>query len=407
MDKKKVFEYLSNRGLIAQTIFPDELKDLVNNKKIKFYIGFDPTADSLHIGHLLTLRVAHILQKHGHQPYVILGGGTGYIGDPTGRTDMRKMLSTNDINGYVTNFQKQIKQFLDFSGENKAIILNNADWLLNLKWIDILRQIGQHISVNKMLSTDAYKSRWERGLTFLELNYMVMQGYDFLYLNQNYDVALQLGGNDQWSNIIAGVDLIRRIELKTAYGMTLTLLTKSDGTKIGKTASGALWLDPNKTSPYSFYQYWINVDDKELKKLFLMLTDFEEEEINQIVNKCGKDIVETKQLLAYTLTKMVHGKNAADNAKEKSIAAFSDNNIDNMPTITVNLEDYSIANLLVESQLAKSKSEARRLILAGGISINNTRITDPQSILAADLVSTKYFVLHKGKKQHIKVVLKD
>lgn len=406
-NKKNIFDYLVSRGLVAQTVFPDELKNLLINEKINFYVGFDPTAESLHIGHLLILRVAHLLQMCGHKPYLVLGGGTGHIGDPSGRTEMRKMLIPTDINNYVNAFQKQMQNFLNFSSENKPIFLNNANWLLDLKWIDLLRCIGQHISVNKMLSTDAYKTRWERGLSFLELNYMVMQGYDFLYLNEKYNVVLQLGGSDQWSNILAGIDLIRRIKQQTAYGLTLTLLTKSDGTKMGKTASGALWLDPNKTSPYNFYQYWINVDDEDLKKLFLMLTDLEEEEIDIFVSKTGKDILEAKHLLAYLLTKMVHGETAANIAKSESLAAFVNNDVNSMPSISISLKDHSIANLLVETKLATSKSEARRLISSNGISINDSKVTDPLGCLPDDLLSKKTFVIHKGKKQHLKIILKD
>ncbi|WP_027123794.1 tyrosine--tRNA ligase [Mycoplasmoides pirum] len=407
MNKKHILDFLEERGLIAQTVFYEELKELLSKEKINFYIGFDPTADSLHVGHLLMLRVAKLLQEYGHKPFLILGGGTGHIGDPSGRTDMRQMLDTDNINEYVNKFKNQIEKFLNFDSENKAIFLNNASWLLELKWVEILREVGQHISVNKMLSTDAYKNRWENGLSFLELNYMVMQGYDFLYLNRNHNVVLQLGGSDQWSNILSGIDLIRRLEKKTAYGLTLTLLTNSDGKKMGKTSNGALWLNPNKTSPYDFYQYWINVDDRDLEKLFLLLTNLDKKEIEFLINKKGKEIIESKHRLAYLITELVHGNDAAEDAKKKSLAAFIDNDVNNMPEISIKLLDKSIASLLVDIKFCTSKSEAKRLINSKAIYINETIIQNPLELLHDEWINNKFFIVHKGKKQHIKVILKD
>lgn len=407
MKKKNIFNYLQSRGYIAQTIYPEELKNLLNNQKINFYIGFDPTADSLHIGHFLMLQVAKILQNVGHKPFLVIGGGTAHIGDPSGRTDMRKMLDTNTIELFQEKFKQQISKFLSFSGENSAVFLNNADWLLSLKWIEFMRQIASYISVNKMLSTDAYKSRWENGLSFLELNYMVMQGYDFLYLNRNKNVCLQIGGSDQWSNIIFGVDLIRRLEKKIAFGLTIPLLTKQDGTKMGKTASGALWMDEEKTSSYEFYQYWINVDDNEVKKLFLLLTDLTDKEINELTNKKGKEMISVKQRLAYEITAKIHGKQKALEAQKLSFAAFVTKDVQNMPSCNVSLSpDKTLATLLVSIKIAKSKTEARRLIISNSISINNKKITDPFYVIPDSFIKEKSFVIYKGKKHCIRIILK-
>ncbi|WP_027120180.1 tyrosine--tRNA ligase [[Mycoplasma] testudinis] len=403
--KKNVLKYLQQRGLIAQTIYPEKLEKALMNESINFYIGFDPTADSLHVGHLLMLTIAKHLQAAGHKPFLILGGGTGHVGDPSGRTDMRKMMTKEIILQNCAKMQKQMERFISFKGKNAATFFNNADWLLDLKWIELLRLVGTQMSVNKMLATDAYKARWENGLSFLELNYMVMQAYDFLFLNQKHNVTLQLGGNDQWANIIAGVDLIRRIEQKEVFGMTVTLLTKTDGTKMGKTASGALWLDPNKTSPYDFYQYWININDADVFHFFKLLTDTPESELTKIKKLKGKQLIEAKHLLAFTLTSIVHGTKAAELAKKQALAAFS-NDISNMPEKDLELatlDDLSVASLLVAIGFAKSKSEARRLITAGGITLNDTKVSDQLLNLDKNIIKAKSVVVHKGKKQHLKV----
>lgn len=401
--RDNIFKYLSTRGLVAQTVFEDELSQALSKEQISFYIGIDPTADSLHIGHFLMLHVAKLLQKAGHKPYLILGGGTGHVGDPSGRADMRQMMSSDKIASNVKNFEKQIAKFLSFDGPNGAVFINNADWLLQLKWIDLLREVGALISVNKMLATDAYKARWANGLSFLELNYMVMQAYDFLHLNRKFNVMLQIGGNDQWSNILAGVDLIRRLERKTANGLTVPLLTKSDGTKMGKTSSGALWLDENKTPVYDFYQYWINVDDRDVHKLFMLLTELPEEQINKLTNCSGKELVLAKKELAYILTKTVHGADKAELAKMQATAAFAGNDDANMPQKKLQLADKFVSTLLVEAGAAASKSEARRLITAGGILLNDVKVTDPLEKIPDDMLKTGHFILHKGKKFHLKV----
>lgn len=390
---------------MAQTIFHDELQKELENKALNFYIGFDPTADSLHIGHFVMLQIAKHLQKSGHKPFFILGDGTGLVGDPSGRSDMRKMLNPEEIKLNVIKMQKQMARFVKFSGKNSAQFLFNSKWLLKLKWVEILREVGANISVNKMLATDAYKARWENGLSFLELNYMIMQAYDFLYLNRHENVVLQIGGNDQWSNIIAGVDLIRRLEKKTAFGLTATLLTKADGTKMGKTSNGALWLDSKKTSVYDFFQYWININDEDVKRCFLLLTDLEKDEIEKLVNKKGLEMINSKRKLAYTLTSMVHGKAEAELAQKQSLAAFS-NDISNMPEIKIKWpinNDKSVVSLLVESKIALSKSEARRLIADGGITLNEIKIKKFLENVDPKIIKNKKVIIHKGKKKHILV----
>lgn len=405
MKNKNLLKYLEDRGLVAQTIFHDELRKELENKVLNFYIGFDPTADSLHIGHFVMLQIAKHLQEAGHRPFFILGDGTGLIGDPSGRSDMRKMLTPKEIKSNVIKMQKQVECFVKFSGKNSAQFLFNSNWLLKLKWVEILREVGVNISVNKMLSTDAYKTRWENGLSFLELNYMVMQAYDFLYLNRYKNVALQIGGNDQWSNIIAGVDLIRRLEKKTAFGLTATLLTKADGTKMGKTSNGALWLDSNKTSVYDFFQYWININDEDVRQCFLLLTDFDKDEIEKLTSKKGLEMINAKKKLAYTLTSMVHGKNEADIAQKQALAAFS-NDVSNMPEIKIKWpinNDKSVVSLLVESKIALSKSEARRLISDGGITFDKTKIKNISENVDSKIIKNKKVIIHKGKKKHILV----
>lgn len=400
-----VFQELQSRGLIAQTIFPEELERKLTTQSIKFYVGFDPTADSLHIGHMLMLIVANKLQQAGHQPIFILGGGTGLVGDPSGRTEMRKMLTEQTIAQNCAKMQKQMANFISFSSKNAALFMNNAQWLVSLKWVELLRLVGANMSVNKMLATDAYKSRWESGLTFLELNYMVMQAYDFYFLNKNYDVSLQIGGNDQWANIIAGVDLIRRLEQKESYGITVTLLTKADGTKMGKTAAGALWLDPTKTSVYDFYQYWININDADVYHFFKLLTDEPLTKLTAIKKLKGKELIAAKHELALILTSKVHGVKAATIAKNQAIAAFS-NDDENMPEKALSLTDLgdqSVVSLLIAVGLCPSKSAAKRLINDGGVVINGTKVVDVNAMLDKKVLQAKTFVLHKGKKQHWKI----
>ena len=400
-----VFQELQSRGLIAQIIFPEELERKLTTQSIKFYIGFDPTADSLHIGHMLMLIVANKLQQAGHQPIFILGGGTGLVGDPSGRTEMRKMLSEQTIAQNCAKMQKQMSRFISFSSKNAAIFMNNAQWLVNLKWVELLRLVGANMSVNKMLATDAYKSRWESGLTFLELNYMVMQAYDFYFLNKHHDVSLQIGGNDQWANIIAGVDLIRRLEQKESYGITVTLLTKADGTKMGKTATGALWLDPTKTSVYDFYQYWININDADVYHFFKLLTDEPLTKLTAIKKLKGKELIAAKHELALILTSKVHGVKGATIAKNQAIAAFS-NDDKNMPEKALSLTDLgdqSVVSLLIAVGLCPSKSAAKRLINDGGVVINDTKVVDVNAMLDKKVLQAKTFVLHKGKKQHWKI----
>lgn len=407
MTKKvnNVFQELQSRGLIAQTIFPEELEHKLTTQSIKFYVGFDPTADSLHIGHMLMLIVANKLQQAGHQPIFILGGGTGLVGDPSGRTEMRKMLTEQTIAQNCAKMQKQMSRFISFSSKNAALFMNNAQWLVNLKWVELLRLVGANMSVNKMLATDAYKTRWESGLTFLELNYMVMQAYDFYFLNKHHDVSLQIGGNDQWANIIAGVDLIRRLEKKESYGITVTLLTKADGTKMGKTAAGALWLDPVKTSVYDFYQYWININDADVYHFFKLLTDEPLTKLTAIKKLKGKELIAAKHELALILTSKVHGVNAATIAKNQAIAAFS-NDDKNMPEKILGLTDLgdqSVVSLLIAVGLCPSKSAAKRLINDGGVVINDAKVVDVNAMLDKKVLQAKTFVLHKGKKQHWKI----
>lgn len=407
---KNVFDFLMERGYIFQHTDVEKLKNELE-KNLSFYIGFDPTADSLHIGHFLTLMVIRHLQKYGNKPILIVGGGTGFVGDPSGRNDMRQMIDKKIIEHNCECFKKQMSRFIKFEGENAAIIKNNADWLLKLNWIEFLREFGACFTVNKMLTAEAFKTRFqqEQGLTFLEFNYMLMQAYDYYYLNKEYNVTLQIGGSDQWSNIIAGADLIRRKTGKDVNILTLNLLTKSDGTKMGKTSTGAIWLDENKTSPYNFYQFWLNIDDADVKKMFLLLTEIEKEEIEKICNVSGKDIVNAKKRLAFEVTKIIHGNEKANLAVEQSEAAF--NNIgNNMPTFVLKEEtissDDSISNILVLLKLSPSKSESRRLIQSNAISINEIKIIDVNTKLKDLNISDNSFVIHKGKKNRLKVIFK-
>lgn len=407
-----VFEELKSRGLIAQMTNEEKIKDLLNNNKINFYIGFDPTADSLHVGHFVQIMVMSHMQKAGHIPIALFGGGTGMIGDPSGKSDMRKMLTRETINHNIECFKKQMSRLIDFSN-NKAIMVNNSDWLSDLNYINFLRDIGICFSVNRMLSFECYKQRLEKGLSFFELNYMLMQSYDFLVLNRKYNCILELGGDDQWSNIIGGVELIRKKDSKEAYGMTFTLLTTSEGKKMGKTESGAVWLDSEKTSPYEFYQYWRNVDDADVVNCLKILTFLPLGEIDELAKLKGSEINKAKEILAYEVTKLIHGEEEATKAQETAKALFtSKTDIDNMPSTQIDRTIFdsnkiSIIDLLVNLKLVPSKGEARRLINQGGISINGEKVlTISESVTLEQFANKGYIIIKKGKKVYHKVTIK-
>ena len=407
-----VFEELKSRGLIAQMTNEEKIKDLLNNNKINFYIGFDPTADSLHVGHFVQIMVMSHMQKAGHIPIALFGGGTGMIGDPSGKSDMRKMLTRETINHNIECFKKQMSRLIDFSN-NKAIMVNNSDWLSDLNYINFLRDIGICFSVNRMLSFECYKQRLEKGLSFFELNYMLMQSYDFLVLNRKYNCILELGGDDQWSNIIGGVELIRKKDSKEAYGMTFTLLTTSEGKKMGKTESGAVWLDSEKTSPYEFYQYWRNVDDADVVNCLKILTFLPLGEIDELAKLKGSEINKAKEILAYEVTKLIHGEEEATKAQETAKALFtSETDTDNMPSTQIDRTIFdsnkiSIIDLLVNLKLVPSKGEARRLINQGGISINGEKVlTISESVTLEQFANKGYIIIKKGKKVYHKVTIK-
>lgn len=393
---KNVMDILRERGFIKQTVYEEDLYKLLGEKSVTFYIGFDPTADSLHVGHFVQLMAMAHMQRAGHKPIALIGGGTAMVGDPSGRTDMRSMMTKETIAHNCECFKKQMERFVDFS-DGKALMVNNADWLLNLNYVDFLREIGTHFSVNKMLTAECFKKRLEKGLSFLEFNYMLMQGYDFLVLYQKYGCLLELGGDDQWSNMLAGADLIRRKEQKDAFAMTFSLLTTSEGTKMGKTAKGAVWLDAEKTTPYEFFQYWRNVADADVEKCLKLLTFVDIEEIKELCKYNDERINQAKVRLAYEVTALVHGKEVADTVKAQVEAAFS-NNADNMQSKEVVSDN--IIDCLVEVGFAKSKGEARRLIEGGGVSVDDTKVS------GFDVVLPTEFILHKGKKAHLKVVRK-
>ena len=397
MEKKNVMDILRARGFIKQTVYEEELYELLGKESVLFYIGFDPTADSLHIGHFMQLIAMKHMQDAGHKPIILIGGGTAMVGDPSGRTDMRSMMTKETIAHHVECFKAQMSRFITFEGENGAIVVNNADWLLNLNYVDFLRDIGAHFSVNKMLTAECYRARMEKGLTFLEFNYMLMQAYDFLVLNQKYNCQLELGGDDQWSNILAGADLIRRKERKSAFAMTFTLLTTSEGKKMGKTQKGAVWLDENKTSPYEFYQYWRNTADSDVEKCLKLLTFLPLEEIAELTKYQDERMNAAKERLAFELTKLVHGEERAVSAQNQARAAFGGG--DGMPEKTVFGENLTLLHVLLETGLVTSNGEARRLVAQGGVSVNEERVSDVNMIVPAN-----DFVLHKGKKVHIKVV---
>ncbi len=406
-----VFDELKARGLIAQLTDEEEIKSLVNNGKATFYIGFDPTADSLHVGHFMALCLMKRLQMAGNKPVVLIGGGTGMIGDPSGRSDMRKVLTKEDIQHNCDCFKKQMSRFIDFS-EGKAIMVNNADWLLNLNYVELLREVGACFSVNNMLRAECYKQRMANGLSFLEFNYMIMQSYDFYYLYQHYGCNMQFGGDDQWSNMLGGTELIRRKLGKDAYAMTITLLLNSEGKKMGKTASGAVWLDPEKTSPYDFYQYWRNVGDADVLKCIRMLTFLPIEEIEKMSDWEGSKLNEAKDILAYELTSLVHGKEEADKAREASKALFSGGgNLDNMPTAELNAGDFSegsitLINILSKAKLVSSNSEGRRAIEQGGVTVNGEKITDVKKTYTSEEINKEDFIVKRGKKNFAKIIVK-
>ena len=404
-----IYDELVARGLIAQVTDEKEIKELINNGKATFYIGFDPTADSLHVGHFMALCLMKRLQMAGNKPIVLIGGGTAQIGDPSGRTDMRQMMTTETINHNVECFKKQMSRFIDF-GEGKAIMVNNADWLMDLNYVDVLREVGAHFSVNRMLTAECYKQRMEKGLSFLEFNYMIMQSYDFYTLFQKYGCNMEFGGDDQWSNMLGGTELIRRKLGKDAYAMTINLLLNSEGKKMGKTQSGAVWLDPNKTTPFEFFQYWRNVSDADVLKCIRMLTFLPLEEIDKMESWEGAQLNEAKEILAFELTKLVHGEEEATKAKEASHALFAGGaNNANMPTVTVTAEDFpdgelDIISVLVKAGLCDSRGDGRRNIQQGGVSVNDEKVTDISTKYTLDDFKGEGLIIRRGKKKFAKVM---
>ena len=404
-----IYDELVARGLIAQVTDEEEIKELINNGKATFYIGFDPTADSLHVGHFMALCLMKRLQMAGNKPIVLIGGGTAQIGDPSGRTDMRQMMTTETINHNVECFKKQMSRFIDF-GEGKAIMVNNADWLMDLNYVDVLREVGAHFSVNRMLTAECYKQRMEKGLSFLEFNYMIMQSYDFYTLFQKYGCNMEFGGDDQWSNMLGGTELIRRKLGKDAYAMTINLLLNSEGKKMGKTQSGAVWLDPNKTTPFEFFQYWRNVSDADVLKCIRMLTFLPLEEIDKMESWEGAQLNEAKEILAFELTKLVHGEEEATKAKEASHALFAGgSNNTNMPTVTVTAEDFpdgelDIISVLVKAGLCESRGDGRRNIQQGGVSVNDEKVTDISTKYTLDDFKGEGLIIRRGKKKFAKVI---
>ena len=405
-----VYDELVARGLIAQVTDEEEIKELINNGKATFYIGFDPTADSLHVGHFMALCLMKRLQMAGNKPIALIGGGTAMIGDPSGRTDMRQMMTKETINHNCECFKKQMSRFIDFS-DGKALMVNNADWLLGLNYVEVLRDIGPHFSVNRMLSAECYKQRMERGLSFLEFNYMIMQSYDFYELFQRYGCNMQFGGDDQWSNMLGGTELIRRKLGKDAHAMTITLLLNSEGKKMGKTQSGAVWLDPNKTSPFEFYQYWRNVADADVLKCLRMLTFLPLEQIDEMDKWEGSQLNIAKEILAYELTKLVHGEEEAEKAQAAAKALFSSGNAANMPTYELTEDDFNgdeidILSILQKSGLAPSRSEARRNVEQGGVSVDGNQVKDIKAVFTKDQLAGEGMVVKRGKKNFKKIVLK-
>ena len=403
-----VYDILKERGLIAQVTHEEEVRNLLENEKVTFYIGFDPTADSLHVGHFLQMVVMKHMQDAGHRPIALVGGGTGHVGDPSGRTDMRSMMTKETIDYNCEKFKEQLSRVIDFS-DGKAIMVNNADWLLDLNYIEFLRDIGACFSVNAMLTAECFKQRLEKGLSFLEFNYMLMQSYDFLMLNRKYDCKLELGGDDQWSNILGGIRLCRKKDQKQTYGMTFTLLTNSEGKKMGKTQSGALWLDPQKTSPYDFYQYWVNVDDADVIKCLKLLTFLPLDEINKMAEYKDAEINKAKRVLAYEVTKLVHGEEEATKAQEAAMALFGGgSNNENMPSTEITSDDLgkTILDIMLIAGLIPSKGEGRRLVQQGGVSVDGEKVTDFNMPVEKELFKDNEIIIKKGKKVFHKIVLK-
>ncbi|WP_346877851.1 tyrosine--tRNA ligase [Clostridium sp. UBA5712] len=408
MENYNVYDVLKERGFLKQLTHEEEMKEIFAKEKVTFYIGFDPTADSLHIGHFIAMMFMSHMQKAGHRPIALVGGGTAMIGDPSGRTDMRKMLTKEEIDHNISCIKGQLSRLIDFS-DDKAILENNADWLLDLNYVDFIRNIGSHFSVNRMLTAECFKQRLEKGLSFLEFNYMLMQGYDFYVLNKKYDCTMELGGDDQWSNILAGMELIRRKEGKSAYGMTCSLLTNSEGNKMGKTANGAVWLDPNKTSPFEFYQYWRNIDDADVEKCLCLLTFVPMDEVRRLSALEGAEINEAKKVLAYEVTKLIHGEEEAEGAKKAAEALFSGGvDMSNVPTVEIaeDMKSALILDIIAQTGIVPSKKEGRRLIEQGGLTINDIKIEDVNEIFNESyLEKDGYALIKRGKKKFYKLVI--
>ena len=398
-----IIKELEDRGYIEQLTHEKEMRELFQKESVRFYIGIDPTANSMHIGHFVALMVAARLQKAGHRPIILMGGGTAAIGDPSGRTDMRQMLTREQLDSNVEAIKRQAERFVSFEGDNAAIIVNNADWLLDLNYIDFMREIGSKFTISRMLAQECYKTRLETGLTFFEMGYLLLQSYDFLYLHDKYDCKMQIGGNDQWSNIIGGVELIRKIGTEDSYGLTFKLLTTAEGKKMGKTAKGALWLNPEKTSPYDFYQYWRNIGDTEVRKVLSLLTFLPDEEVDRLSSLKDQEINEAKKIAAYEITKLIHGEDEAIKARDAAEALFGNGgNLDNMPTTKVE-SNISILDALVQSGIAPSKGQAKTLIAQGGISLNDNKIEDITYKLSDEDFKEGYAILRKGKKVYHKL----
>jgi tyrosyl-tRNA synthetase len=403
-----VLDELLERGYIKQFTHEEETRKLLENEKVTFYIGFDPTADSLHVGHFIAMMFMAHMQKAGHRPIALIGGGTAMVGDPSGKTDMRKMLTKEDIEHNVNSIKKQMERFIDFT-DDKALLVNNADWLLNLNYVDFLREVGVHFSVNRMLSAECFKQRLEKGLSFLEFNYMLMQGYDFYVLNQKYGCKMELGGDDQWSNMIAGVELVRRKAQGDAMAMTCTLLTNSQGQKMGKTVGGALWLNPEKTTPYDFYQYWRNVDDADVQKCLALLTFLPMDEVRRLGSLEGAEINNAKKVLAYEVTKLVHGEEEAKKAEEAATALFAGGaDMSNVPTVTITKEEIGlpILDIMASTKILPSKKEGRRLIEQGGLTINGVKVDDVKRILNKEDFEDGAVLIKRGKKNYNKIEVK-
>ena len=403
-ENKSIYDVLKERDLIKQITFEDEFIELAKKEKTFVYLGIDPTADSIHIGHFIPLMMMSYFQKCGHTPVILVGGGTALIGDPSGKTDMRKMLTKEDIEKNVESIKKQVSKFISFEGDNAAIIVNNANWILDLNYMDFIRKYGVYFNVNRMLAAECFKQRMEKGLTFFELNYMLMQSYDFLHLFETKNCKVEIGGDDQWSNMLAGVDLIRKIHKSGSFCLTCPLLLNADGVKMGKTVNGALWLDSKKTSPYEFYQYWRNIRDTEVYDVLRMLTYLPMDEVRRLSSLKDKEINEAKKIAAFEITKLIHGEEEAIKAKEIAEALFENSkNSENIPTFNIDKDEISIVELLVKSNIAPSKGQARILVTQGGISINDEKITDTNYIINTNKFNDKYFILKKGKKTFFKI----